>query len=75
MLVPYETVKNALKNLFENRYDKAIVYEDTDKETVIHEGPIKIRADGWIELPTGRLLSPESVHHIDIESKNNQNNG
>ena len=34
-------------------------------ETVLHEGPATVRANGWVELPSGRLLSPATVHHID----------
>jgi len=24
-----------------------------------------VRANGWVELPSGRLLSPSAVHHLD----------
>lgn len=50
-------------------HPNAIVYGDIDKETVLHEGALRVLANGWVELPTGRLLSPEAVHHIDTISE------
>lgn len=50
---------------FEQTYDDAIVYGDRAGEEVLHRGSVRIRANGWVELPTDRLLSPEAVHHID----------
>jgi hypothetical protein len=50
-------------------HPEAIVYGDMDKETVLHEGPLRVLANGWVELPTGRLLSPHAVHHIDTVSE------
>ena len=38
---------------------------DAAGETVLHEGPATVRANGWVELPSGRLLSPSAVHHVD----------
>ncbi|GGJ02770.1 hypothetical protein GCM10008995_10710 [Halobellus salinus] len=46
-------------------YEKATVYGDSEQERVLHQGPIRMLPNGWIALPTGRLLSPEAVHHID----------
>ena len=46
-------------------YENAVVYGDMDQESVIHEGEIPILANGWVEIPTGRLLSRNTVHHID----------
>ena len=40
-----------------------------DAETVLHEGPTRVIGNGWGELPTGRLPSPEAVHHIDVSSR------
>ncbi|SFS79721.1 hypothetical protein [Halostagnicola kamekurae] len=54
-------------DLLERAYDDAIVYGDIDGETVLHEGPVRILANGWVELPTDRLLSPDAVHHIDTQ--------
>jgi len=48
---------------FVREYDDAVVY--ADGETVLHEGPVRLLGNGWVELPTGRLLSPRAVHHID----------
>lgn len=54
-------------DLLEREYDDAIVYGDIDGETVLHEGRVRILANGWVELPTDRLLSPDAVHHIDTQ--------
>ncbi|MFC7210104.1 hypothetical protein ACFQL3_06380 [Natronoarchaeum sp. GCM10025321] len=34
-------------------------------KTVLHEGVVRLLGNGWVELPTGCLLSPDAVHHID----------
>jgi prophage tail gpP-like protein len=65
VLAPAETVVDALRTVFEDRRDSVVVYADPDGETVLHEGPATVRANGWIELPSGRLLSPSAVHHVD----------
>ncbi len=57
--------KRSLWDLFEDEYDEAVVYGDRAGDDVLHEGPVRIRASGWVKLPSGRLLSPEAVHHID----------
>ncbi|SEW21978.1 hypothetical protein [Natrinema salifodinae] len=54
-----------LGDLFVKEYDDAVVYGDMESETVLHEGAIRLLANGWVELPSGRLLSPTAVHHID----------
>ncbi|WP_254864186.1 hypothetical protein [Halovivax gelatinilyticus] len=46
--------------------EDAVVYGDVESETVLHEGGLRILANGWIELDTGRLLSPSAVHHVDV---------
>ncbi|RLM87810.1 hypothetical protein D3D02_13870 [Halobellus sp. Atlit-38R] len=46
-------------------YEKATVYGDFEQERVLHQGRVRLLPNGWIALPTGRLLSPEAVHHID----------
>ena len=46
-------------------YEDATVYGDFEQEQVLHQGSIRILPNSWIALPTGRLLSPEAVHHID----------
>ena len=65
MIVPAEPLLDALSDLFEDDYEEVVVYGDADGETVLHEGPAKVRANGWVELPSGRLLSPQAVHHVD----------
>lgn len=67
MVVSTDSVWQYLTELFEQEYQDAIVYADFEQETVLHEGPIRILATGWVELPSGRLLSPDAVHHIDTE--------
>jgi hypothetical protein len=65
MVVSSEPVwGEAIENFVRERQD-AIVYGDMDQESVLYEGEIRILANGWVELPTGRLLSPNAVHHID----------
>ena len=46
-------------------YEDVTVYGDFEQEQVLHQGSIRILPNSWVALPTGRLLSPESVHHID----------
>ncbi|WP_092817754.1 hypothetical protein [Halopenitus malekzadehii] len=46
-------------------YENATVYGDFDQEQILHQGSIRILPNSWVALPTGRLLSPEAVHHID----------
>lgn len=50
---------------FVSTYEEALVYADMDGETLLHEGPARVLANGWVELPSGRTLSPDAVHHID----------
>lgn len=50
---------------FRQEYRDAVVYADFEQETVLHEGDLRLLGNGWVELPTGRLLSPDAVHHID----------
>jgi len=45
--------------------DPEAVHADLQQETVLHEGALRLLANGWIELPSGRLLSPDAVHHVD----------
>ncbi|WP_254769238.1 hypothetical protein [Salinilacihabitans rarus] len=56
----------AVRDLFEQSYDHAVVYGDRDGEDVLHEGPVRVRANGWLELDGGRLLSPAAVDHVDV---------
>lgn len=67
MVVSTDSAWDELADLFVQEYRKAVVYADLEGETVLHEGEIRVLANGWIELPTGRLLSPRAVHHVDVE--------
>ena len=68
MVVSSEPVWGELIEDFTREYQNAVVYADMDRETVLHEGAVRLLATGWVELPTGRLLSPDAVHHIDTQS-------
>ncbi len=46
-------------------YEDATVYGDFEQEQTLHRGKVRILPNGWVALPTDRLLSPEAVHHID----------
>ena len=67
MLAPADAIVDALRTIFEDERDSVVVYADAAGEMVLHEGPATVRANGWIELPSGRLLSPAAVHHVDRE--------
>lgn len=47
------------------KHKDATVYDDLEREQVLHQGSIRILPNSGIALPTGRLLSPEAVHHLD----------
>ena len=65
MVVSTEPVWQEMTDEFVQEYENAVVYADMEQETILHEGALRILANGWIELPTDRMLSPEAVHHID----------
>lgn len=54
-----------IADVFVKECDDVVVYGDMERETILHEGGVRVLANGWVELPTGRLLSPSAVHHID----------
>ncbi|QIB72895.1 hypothetical protein G3I44_00490 [Halogeometricum borinquense] len=54
-----------IQDILEQTIDNAVVYADADKETILHEGSVRILANGWVEVSSGRLISPSAVHHID----------
>ena len=60
-----EPARSDVDERFTQEYRSAVVYADFHQETAIHEGPLRLLANGWVELPSGRLLSPDAVHHID----------
>jgi len=49
----------------ERAYDDAVVYADREGDDVLYRGDCRLLANGWLELPSGRLLSPDAVHHVD----------
>ncbi|KAB1197588.1 MULTISPECIES: hypothetical protein [Haloferax] len=57
----------SLFELFDRTLDDAVVYGDAEMETVLHEGPVRVLPNGWVEVPSGRLISPSAVHHIDTQ--------
>ena len=59
-----QAVEDALQD-FVREYESAVVYADREGETVLHEGPVRLLPNGWLEVPSGRLLSPDAVHHVD----------
>jgi hypothetical protein len=67
MVVSSRPAWDDLAELFAPEYQQAVVYADFEQETILHEGAILILPSGWVELPSGRLLSPEAIHHIDTE--------
>lgn len=68
MVVSTEPAWGELSEHFATEYENAVVYADFEQETVLHEGAVRLLASGWVELPTGRLLSPDAVHHIDTQT-------
>ena len=68
MLISTEPAWGDAVDQFVKEYENAIVYGDIDQETVLHEGQVRVLANGWVELPTERLLSPDAVHHIDTRT-------
>jgi hypothetical protein len=69
MQIPYDSMWGVVPEDFVLEHADVIVYGDIDKETILHEGSLRVLANGWVELPTGRLLSPDAVHHIDPVSE------
>lgn len=65
MFAPAEPMVEAFEELFVEDHERVVVYADAADETVLHDGAATVRANGWVALPTGRLLSPTAIHHID----------
>ena len=65
MVISPEPVWKELTDNLVQEHQNAIVYADFEQETILYEGELRILPNGWVELPTGRLLSPTAVHHID----------
>ncbi|MFC6964463.1 hypothetical protein ACFQL7_24500 [Halocatena marina] len=62
-----EAIRDAFREIFEHQYDDVVVYGDRENDVVLHEGPVRMRGDGWLELPTGRLISPkQSITSISV---------
>lgn len=69
MVISSEPVWGDAVDYFVQECPNAVVYGDMEQETVLHEGDVRILANGWVELSTGRLLSPDAVHHIDTRTE------
>ncbi|MFC6837470.1 hypothetical protein [Halomarina ordinaria] len=67
MVVSTDSLWDVVAEFFEREYDEVVVYGEG--EEVLHEGAARVCANGWVELPTGRLLSPGAVHHIDVRGE------
>lgn len=67
MVISTESVWDAVPDSFALEHETAVVYGDFEQETVLHEGAVRLLANGWVALPTGRLLSPDAVHHVDVQ--------
>jgi hypothetical protein len=59
-----QAIEDALEG-FVREYESAVVYGDREGDVVLHEGPVRLLANGWLAVPSGRLLSPDAVHHVD----------
>jgi hypothetical protein len=65
MVLSTESAWDDIAEEFTHEYQDAVVYADRERETILHEGPLILLTNGWVTLPSGRLLSPDAVHHID----------
>lgn len=68
MVISSEPLWDEAVDYFVQEYQDAVVYADMDQETILYERDLRILGNGWVELPTDRLLSPEAVHHIDTRT-------
>lgn len=68
MVISTEPAWGDVAEYFTTEFENAVVYADRESETVLHEGSCRLLASGWLELPTGRLLSPGAVHHVDARA-------
>ena len=55
-----------LETAFDHSYERGVVYGDADETEVLYDGPLRLLANGWLEVGDGRLLSPDAVHHVDV---------
>ena len=46
MIAPAETMLEAFRELFEDDHERVVIYADPAGETVLHEGPATVRANG-----------------------------
>lgn len=65
MVISTESAWGEIADEFAREYQDAVVYGDRQQEDVLHEGALRVLMNGWVELPSGRLLSPDAVHHVD----------
>lgn len=69
MVISTDPAWGEISELFVTDHSNAVVYGDIDNETILHEGEVRVLANGWVKIPTGRLLSPDAVHHIDPQTE------
>lgn len=65
MVVATESIWDAFAEELVIEHDDATVYGDYEQQQVLHRGTVRVLPNGWVAIPTGRLLSPDAVHHID----------
>jgi hypothetical protein len=65
MVLSTDSIWDEFSDHFVQEYEDVVVYGDADGTEILHEGALRIIPNGWVELPTGRVLSPTAVHHID----------
>ena len=68
MVFSTEPAWSDIDEAFVQECPNAVVYSDREQETILHEGAVRLPPNGWVELPSGRFLSPNAVHHIDTYS-------
>jgi hypothetical protein len=69
MVFSTEPVWSEIAGDFTKECESAVVYADFEEGTVLHEGPLGVLGNEWVELPSGRLLSPDAIHHVDAQSE------
>jgi hypothetical protein len=65
MVISKESAWGKIAEESAREYRSAVVYADREQEVVLYEGALRLLVNGWVELPSGRLLAPDAVHHID----------
>jgi hypothetical protein len=65
MVISPESAWEEIAEGFTREYQDTVVYGDRRQEVVLHDGAIRLLMNGWVELPSGRLFSPDAIHHVD----------